>query len=57
MWPEDPLPKAKRNLTHLITHLRLALPEPDLIEFSSEYIALDPARTWSDTSRPGETLC
>jgi len=49
MWPEDPLPKARRNLTHLLTHLRLALPEPDLIEFTSEYIALDPVRTWSDT--------
>jgi DNA-binding SARP family transcriptional activator len=49
IWPEVPLPKARRSLTHLLTHLRLALPEPDLVEFTSETIALNPARTWSDT--------
>jgi DNA-binding SARP family transcriptional activator len=49
LWPEEPLSTARRSLTHLLTHLRLALPEADLLEYSSESIALNPDRTWCDT--------
>lgn len=48
-WPDDPHSSARRNLTHLLTHLRLALPKPDLLEITNEYAVLDARRTWSDT--------
>lgn len=48
-WPDDPTPKARRGLTHLLTHLRLALPDPELVQYNSEVVALDAARAWSDT--------
>jgi DNA-binding SARP family transcriptional activator len=49
IWPEEPLPNARRNLSHLLTHLRLSLPEADLLDFTSETVALNPERTWCDT--------
>ncbi len=48
-WPDSPHSCARRSLSHLLTHLRLAFPEPDIVEFSNEYVALDPTRVWCDT--------
>lgn len=48
-WSDHPPEKARRNLTHLLTHLRLALPDADLVDVSKESVALDPLRVWSDT--------
>jgi DNA-binding SARP family transcriptional activator len=48
-WPDAPLAHARRSLTHLLTHLRQALPDPDLLEVTNEYISLDPRKTWCDT--------
>lgn len=49
IWPEESLAVSRRNLSHLLTHLRLSLPDPDLLDLNSEYIALNPARAWCDT--------
>ena len=42
-WPDTPEASARRNLTHLLTHLRMALPDPSLLVTSEERIALDTA--------------
>ncbi len=47
-WPDVPDAAAHRHLSHLISHLRQELPEPDLICSTNELIELDPYRTWSD---------
>ncbi len=49
-WSEEPPSSARRNLTHLLTHLRLALPAPDLVFITKENVALDPQRVCSDTA-------
>ena len=48
-WSDNPPSTARRNLTHLLTHLRLAIPEPNLVDISKENVTLDPLRVWSDT--------
>ncbi len=47
---------ARRNLTHLLTHLRRALPQPDLLQLTDDYVSLDPALVWSDAAA-FVTLC
>ncbi|MEJ2738036.1 MAG: BTAD domain-containing putative transcriptional regulator, partial [Anaerolineae bacterium] len=49
LWPDTPEADARRNLRGLLTHLRHALPVPDLLLTSQEMVGLDPDRTWSDT--------
>lgn len=49
-WPDAPDAAARRSLTHLLTHLRRALPDPGLLQADGERIALDPARSISDTA-------
>jgi len=49
LWADTPETSARRNLRGLLTHLRRALPVPDLLMTSEDAIGLDPARTWSDT--------
>ena len=49
LWADTPETTARRNLRGLLTHLRRALPVPDLLITSEETIGLDPVRTWSDT--------
>ena len=49
LWPDTPEADARRNLRGLLTHLRRALPVPDLLLTSQEMVGLDPDRTWSDT--------
>ncbi len=47
-WPDTPECDARRKLTHLLTHLRHALPEPDLLLIADDRVALDAARVWCD---------
>ena len=49
-WSDEPPSSARRNLTHLLTHLRLALPKPDLVDINKDNVALDPLQVWSDTA-------
>jgi predicted ATPase/DNA-binding SARP family transcriptional activator len=49
-WPDTPEPEARRNLAHLLTHLRRSLPAPDIFLTASDTIGLDVARSWSDTA-------
>ena len=55
-WPDTPESTARRNLTHLLTHLRRALPEPDLLLIAGDCIGLDPRFAWSDVG-DFERLC
>lgn len=49
-WPDSPDPAARRNLSHLLTHLRRALPDPDLLQTPGEQVRLDANRVWCDTA-------
>jgi DNA-binding SARP family transcriptional activator len=48
-WPDVPDSSARRNLSHLLTHLRCNLPIPELLLTADDQVALDPQRSWSDT--------
>ena len=53
-WPDTPESEARRALTHLLTHLRRALPAPDLLLTPGDRIGLDPERVTSDLeTHPG----
>lgn len=47
-WPEEPERVARRNLTHLLTHLRLALPEGKMLLTTEDMVGLDAQRVWCD---------
>ncbi|MCL7452016.1 MAG: AAA family ATPase [Anaerolineae bacterium] len=47
-WPDVPEAKARRNLSHLLTHLRRALPLSQLLMTTRDEIWLDPGQTWCD---------
>jgi ABC-type oligopeptide transport system substrate-binding subunit/DNA-binding SARP family transcriptional activator len=49
-WPDTRESTARRNLTRLLTHLRHALPLPQLLVTSGDCVGLDPQDTWSDTA-------
>ena len=49
-WPDVPESTARRSLTRLLTHLRRALPAPEILLTTEEGIGLDPRRTWSDVA-------
>lgn len=55
-WPDESESSARRNLSHLITHLRLALPDPQFFIFEGDQIGLSPQRVWSDAAA-FESLC
>ena len=48
-WPDMPDSGARRNLSHVLTHLRSNLPVPELLLATDDHIALDSQRIWSDT--------
>jgi DNA-binding SARP family transcriptional activator len=48
-WPDIPDSRARRNLSHLLTHLRCNLPTPEVLLIADDQVALDPQRSWSDT--------
>ncbi len=48
-WPDLPQARSRRNLTHLLTHLRRTLPDPSLLMITSQDIWLDFHRVDTDT--------
>lgn len=48
-WPDERQTVARRNLTHLLTHLRRALPQANLLQVTTDFVGLDAAQVWSDT--------
>ncbi len=47
-WPDDPDRTARRNLTIQLTHLRRALPDPQVLVTAEGQVRLDLDCTWSD---------
>ncbi len=50
-WPDQPDATARRNLSHLIAHLNRALPDPELLQNSRDYLQLDRNKIWTDTEQ------
>jgi len=48
LWPDIPESDARRNLTHLLTHLRRTLPDPTLLLTSRDDVGLDRDRIYCD---------
>ncbi len=49
-WSDIPQPRALRNLSHLLTHLRRTLPDPSLLILTRQGAQLDPQRVRTDTA-------
>ncbi len=49
-WPNQSEVRARRNLTHLLTHLRRALPNCQDLITGEDQVSLNPELVWSDTS-------
>jgi predicted ATPase/DNA-binding SARP family transcriptional activator len=47
-WPDEPEAAARRGLAHLLTHLRRALPNPEIILTANDQIGLAARLAWSD---------
>ncbi len=47
-WPDLDEGTARRNLSHLLTHLRRALPERAILQVTEENVYLNPERFWCD---------
>lgn len=56
-WPDIPDRAARRCLTHLLTHLRLALPLPEMISACDDAVSLNHACTWTDTVWLNQLCC
>ena len=48
-WTNIPESLARRHLSHVLSHLRNALPDEGLLRSTGVEVGLDTARTWSDT--------
>lgn len=48
-WPDTPECTARRNLSHVVSHLHCLLPVPEVLLCTDDSIALNPQQTWSDT--------
>lgn len=48
-WANAPEMEARRNLSHLLTHLRASLPEADLICTDDDHVEMDRTRVYADT--------
>ncbi|MGW8227113.1 MAG: AAA family ATPase, partial [Anaerolineales bacterium] len=48
-WPEVPDWVARRNLSHLLTHLRRAIPVTDFLKATDNELRLAPEKVWCDT--------
>lgn len=51
-WPDAPEATARRHLSHLLTHLRRALPSPDLLLVAADQVALYRGPLLAGFSRP-----
>ena len=49
-WPNQSETRARRNLTHLLTHLRRALPDCEDIITGDDQVTLNPDLVWSDSA-------
>jgi DNA-binding SARP family transcriptional activator/predicted ATPase len=49
-WPDVDELHARRNLTHLLTHLRRALPDPKLLVTTPDRVRLEPQQLYSDVA-------
>ncbi len=49
-WPDHSDAQAHRQLSHLLSHLRAALPDPALVQSVNDTIELDWQRVWCDAS-------
>ena len=49
-WPNQSEIRARRNLTHLLTHLRRALPDHENLIAGDDQVELNSELVWSDTS-------
>ena len=47
-WSDKPEAVCRRNISHLLTHVRSSLPEPDLLIVNNSMIMLDRERIWCD---------
>jgi DNA-binding SARP family transcriptional activator len=47
-WPDSPESTSRRNLSHLLTHLRGVLPSPEVLLTPDDHVGLDFHRVWSD---------
>lgn len=47
-WPDVPNSVARRNLSHLLTHLRRGLPDLNFLMTSGEEVWLQPGQVWCD---------
>jgi DNA-binding SARP family transcriptional activator len=47
-WSNHTESEARRNLSHLLTHLRHSLPDPHLLDVDSDHVGLDQNRIRSD---------
>lgn len=50
LWSDVADSKARRNLSHLLSHLRKALPASDLLSTVEDRVYLDPQRLWTDVA-------
>ncbi len=48
-WSDTSDSVAHRDLSHLLTHLRRALPNPEMLQATSDFIFLSPRLVWSNT--------
>ncbi len=55
-WADEAETSARRHLSHLITHLHLALPAPQFFVLEDDQVGLNPQRVWSDVAT-FEPLC
>jgi len=56
-WPNAPEATARRALSHLLTHLRNALPIPEIVVTCNDHIELDQPRVWTDTAAFEQACC
>lgn len=49
-WPDAADSIARRHLSHLLTHLRRALPAPEALVVTEDHVGLDAGQVWSDTA-------
>jgi len=47
-WPDRSDTTARRYLSHLLTHLRRAVPDPSPLIATGDHVKLDPRLAWSD---------
>jgi DNA-binding SARP family transcriptional activator len=47
-WPDQPENQGHRQLSHLLSHLRSALPDPAMVQGSGDALEIDSRRVWCD---------